>query len=218
VRIDPNNVYTCWLHLCTCLRHLGVPFIAPKGLGAVGASFGSSQPSLVAGAPDCPVAHRTVNSTRIGQGRESTDWLVSFSVGHRTVRCAIWPLVLVDVAGSRCTARAPDYPAPRADCPVIYSRCSQRTPESDEFTDLAPVCPVHTHWTVRCTPDCPVISSSGSSGAAWISTFSSFLSLSSFDSFGLHLVEYLALRQECLAYKIIDQASRAYLYSLFASL
>jgi hypothetical protein len=46
------------------LRRLGVPFIAPNGLGAVGASFGSSQPSLVAGAPDCPVAHRTVNSNR----------------------------------------------------------------------------------------------------------------------------------------------------------
>jgi hypothetical protein len=63
-----------------------------------------------------------------------------------------------------------------------------------------------------------LVSSSGPSGAAQISTFSSFLSLSSFDSFGLHLVESLALRQECLAYKIIDQASRAYLYSLFASL
>jgi hypothetical protein len=48
--------------LCSCLRRLGVPFIAPNGLGAVGASFGSSQPSLVAGASDCPVAHRTVNS------------------------------------------------------------------------------------------------------------------------------------------------------------
>jgi hypothetical protein len=57
-------VYNCWLHLCSCLRRLGVPFIAPNGLGAVGASFGSSQPSLVAGAPDCPVAHRTVNSNR----------------------------------------------------------------------------------------------------------------------------------------------------------
>jgi hypothetical protein len=44
------------------LRRLGVPFIALNGLGAVGASFGSSQPSLVAGAPDCPVAHRTVNN------------------------------------------------------------------------------------------------------------------------------------------------------------
>jgi hypothetical protein len=48
--------------LCCCLRRLGVPFIAPNGLGAVGASFRSSQPSLVAGAPDCLVAHRTVNS------------------------------------------------------------------------------------------------------------------------------------------------------------
>jgi hypothetical protein len=42
---------------------LGVPFIAPRGLGVVGASFGSSQPSLFAGAPDCPVAHRIVNSS-----------------------------------------------------------------------------------------------------------------------------------------------------------
>jgi hypothetical protein len=38
------------------------PFIAPKGIGAIGASFGSSQPSPVVGALDCPVAHRTVNS------------------------------------------------------------------------------------------------------------------------------------------------------------
>jgi hypothetical protein len=45
--IDPNDVWTCWLHLCTCLRRLGVPFIAPKGLGAVGASFGrQSLPSV----------------------------------------------------------------------------------------------------------------------------------------------------------------------------
>jgi hypothetical protein len=61
-RIDPNDVWTCWLYLCTCLRRIGVPFIDPKGLGAVGASFGSSQPSLVAGAPDCRVAHWTVKS------------------------------------------------------------------------------------------------------------------------------------------------------------
>jgi hypothetical protein len=39
-RIDPSDVYNCWLHLCPCLRHLGVPFIAPKGLGAVGDPFG----------------------------------------------------------------------------------------------------------------------------------------------------------------------------------
>jgi hypothetical protein len=54
------------MHLLAALMFLfeapRVPFIALKGLGAVGASFGSSQPSLVAGAPDCPVAHRTVNN------------------------------------------------------------------------------------------------------------------------------------------------------------
>jgi hypothetical protein len=44
------------------LHALRGPFIAPRGLGAVGASFGSSQPSLSAGAPDCPMRHRTVNS------------------------------------------------------------------------------------------------------------------------------------------------------------
>jgi hypothetical protein len=39
-----------------------VPFIVLRGLGAVGASFGSSQPSLSMGAPKCPVHHRTVHS------------------------------------------------------------------------------------------------------------------------------------------------------------
>jgi hypothetical protein len=48
--------------LATLVYLLEVPFIVPKGLGAIGASFGSSQPSLVAGAPDCPVRHQTVNS------------------------------------------------------------------------------------------------------------------------------------------------------------
>jgi hypothetical protein len=48
-------VYTCW-------RRLGVSFIVPRGLGAVRASFGSSQPSRSVGAPDYPVHHRTVHS------------------------------------------------------------------------------------------------------------------------------------------------------------
>jgi hypothetical protein len=54
------------MDLLAALVHLleapRVPFIVPKSLGAVGASFGSSQPSLFTGAPDYPVAHRTVNS------------------------------------------------------------------------------------------------------------------------------------------------------------
>jgi hypothetical protein len=61
-RIDPNDVWTCWMLLFTCWRRLGVPFIVPRGLRAVGASFGSSLPSLSVGAPDFPVCHRTVHN------------------------------------------------------------------------------------------------------------------------------------------------------------
>jgi hypothetical protein len=39
-RIDPSDVYNCWLHLCYCWRRLGVPFIDPRGLGPVGIHFG----------------------------------------------------------------------------------------------------------------------------------------------------------------------------------
>jgi hypothetical protein len=44
---------------------LGGPFIAPRDLGAIGASFGSSQSSLSAGAPYYLVAHRIVHNTRV---------------------------------------------------------------------------------------------------------------------------------------------------------
>jgi hypothetical protein len=39
-RIDPSDVYNCWLHLCFYGRRLEVPFIDPRGLGAVGIPFG----------------------------------------------------------------------------------------------------------------------------------------------------------------------------------
>jgi hypothetical protein len=39
-RIDPSDVYNYWLHLFFCWRFLGVPFIDPRGLGAVGIQFG----------------------------------------------------------------------------------------------------------------------------------------------------------------------------------
>jgi hypothetical protein len=48
--------WTCSVHLrCLCFYNKapGVPFIAPRDLGVVGASFGSSTPSLSAYAPDC---------------------------------------------------------------------------------------------------------------------------------------------------------------------
>jgi hypothetical protein len=158
-RIDPNDVWTCWLHLCHCWRRLGLPFIVPKGLEAVGALFGSSQPYLVASAPGCPVRHRTVNSASSKCGREFPDWLPSFSVGHRTVQCAIWSLALADVAASRCTAGAPDRTTPRVDCPVIYSRRSQEETREWWVTQTL-------NQTVRCTPDCSM-NGAGLSGAQW---------------------------------------------------
>jgi hypothetical protein len=51
---------------------LGGPFIAPRDLGVIGASFGSSQPSLSAGSLDCPVAYRTLDSATVNR----------FPIGH----------------------------------------------------------------------------------------------------------------------------------------
>jgi hypothetical protein len=42
---------------------------------------------LFVGAPNCLVVHRTVNSMSTECGRESPDWLISFFVGHQTIRC-----------------------------------------------------------------------------------------------------------------------------------
>jgi hypothetical protein len=79
-----------------CSMCLGDPFIAPRLLGAVGAPFGRQFLPSVRGRTRLSGAHQTVNSTSAGRGKESSDWLVSFSigtglsgVGHRTVRCAI---------------------------------------------------------------------------------------------------------------------------------
>jgi hypothetical protein len=67
------------------------PFIAPRNIGAVGASFGSSHPSLSVCAPDCPVAHWTLHSAMVNR------YLIghfTFQVGtkqagaHLTVGCA----------------------------------------------------------------------------------------------------------------------------------
>jgi hypothetical protein len=61
---------------------LGVPFIAPRGLRAIEASFRSSQPSLLC-------VHQTVRwhvEQLLCNGYRITDWVISFSGGHRTVR------------------------------------------------------------------------------------------------------------------------------------
>jgi hypothetical protein len=70
---------------------LGVPFIAPRQLGAIGAPFGRPWLPSIHRCTGLSGAHRTVNSTRAGRDRESLGWLVSASggnlsgAGHRTV-------------------------------------------------------------------------------------------------------------------------------------
>jgi hypothetical protein len=107
------------------------------------------------------------------------------------------------VAGSCCTAGAPERSAPDADCPVIYSRRSQGKPESDELRRPCTELSSERRRTVQCCA---------------VSTFSLILCLSSFDSFGLYLAESPALRQKCLAYKTIYKASRLPLFFICISL
>jgi hypothetical protein len=69
---------------------LGGPFIAPRDLGAVGASFGCSQHSLSVGALECVVAYRTLHSATIN--RFSTGHFLfqvgtDYSMHHLTITC-----------------------------------------------------------------------------------------------------------------------------------
>jgi hypothetical protein len=105
------------------------PFIAQRGLGAVGASFGSSQPSLFVCAPDCLVAHRIVHSATVTRSLidslpilEAPDCLV----GALDCRWPIRPLEPADVAENRWLFNTPD-------CPVNFSRWSLAKPESGHF-------------------------------------------------------------------------------------
>jgi hypothetical protein len=151
-RIDPNDVCTCWLQLCSCLRRLGVLFIAPNGLGAVGASFGSSQPSLVAGAQDCPVAHRTMNSNgsdwqfpsleQLAVGAPDRLLFTVLCTGQVTIHCP------VHRTGHYSLSYAPDTAT--IHCPVHRTQLL--------FTVL---CIGHSYYSMSCAPDtttihCPV--------------------------------------------------------------
>jgi hypothetical protein len=184
--------------LVYCSMCLGDPFIAPRQLGAVGAPFGRAWLPSVRGCTGLSDAHRTVNITRAGRDRESPDWLVFASGGHRTVRCSCWPLAWCQRGHYPLAVGSPDCPAPRADSLVNYSWRRLEFQRAPGWSDHAPDCPVHTglsggwHRTVRC---CAV---------------QHFFFVSSFVSFGLYIAESLALRQTWLALKSIDSVSRAY--------
>jgi hypothetical protein len=138
--------------LCNSSMCLGVSFIAPRQLGAVGGQLGRPNLPYVgrctgrSGAPldshcSCPVRdllpfleHPTVGSR---------GWLAhrTLSGAHRTVRCA-HPTVAAghasreDCSADRCTGdrwltRQSGAPP---DSPVNYSRTPSSNPESGEFT------------------------------------------------------------------------------------
>jgi hypothetical protein len=170
-RIDPSDVYNCWLHLCDCWRRLGVPFIDPRSLGAVGIHFGRQYLLSVgwrtgqSGAP--PDRYCSMSGARSPSKTSSLTVGATFDLAHRTlsgahrtVRCANYPLAqatrrplitLPTVGTVDCWLTGQSGAPP--DSPVNYSHTSPN------FSRERPVhrssvwrtghCPVH-HRTVRC--------------------------------------------------------------------
>ena len=117
---------------------LGVPFIAPRQLGAV--ENKSRRPSLpsVVGCTGQSGAHRTLSGARFPSLNSEADrwqtwsrWRTGQSGAHRTVRCT------------------PDSPVPPSD------RWLSHVSRADSAADRWPGRPL-AHRTVRCTPDSPV--------------------------------------------------------------
>jgi hypothetical protein len=152
--------------LVCCSMRLGVPFIAPRQLGVVGALFGRQFLPYVRGR----TGQWTLQVQDVAENRLIGWFPFLWSTGLSGVGTGLssapydrW--LLVDVAGSRCTAGTPDCPAPRANCPTNYSRRSSENPRTESLANRAPNCPMHTelcgaHRTVRwVSPDCPVLRS-----------------------------------------------------------
>jgi hypothetical protein len=105
-------------------------FYSPKGPRSCWSSIWKA---LVA---FCSRVHRTAwctSDTAQCNDYESLDWLVSTSMGYRTVRWSKWPVAPANVSTSRWLVGTPDCPTLRADCPVIYSRHWLILPESSPF-------------------------------------------------------------------------------------
>jgi hypothetical protein len=87
VRIDSSDVYTCWLLLYLSWRRLGVPFIDPRGLGAVGLHLEGNISFLSGGAPDSPVPDFFPSMAKPIVGSLGAVGAPDMSGAHRTVRC-----------------------------------------------------------------------------------------------------------------------------------
>jgi hypothetical protein len=138
---------------CSSSMRLGVPFIAPRQLGAVGGQQGRlSLPSVgwrtrQSGAP--PDSHCSCPVHDLLPILAQTTVADSWQLAHRTVRCPL-PTVGVghaspaDCAGDRWLIGQSDAPP---DSPMNYSRTPPNFPESGLFTGGWPGAPD----TVRCT-------------------------------------------------------------------
>jgi hypothetical protein len=116
----------------------GVPFIAPRQLGAVGNKSGRPSLPSVVGRTGQSGAHRTLSGARFVSLNSPVDrcrplqiWRTGQSGAHRTVRCT------------------PDSPVPPPD------RWPGHVSRADSAADRWLGRPL-AHRTVRCTPDSPV--------------------------------------------------------------
>jgi hypothetical protein len=132
VSIDQSDVYTCWLHLFFSWRRLGVPFIDPRGLGAVGLHLEGNISFLSGGAPDSPVHHRTLSGARFPSQIGAVDCCCLGAIGAPdTVRCT------------------PNSPVPPYD--RWFGHASRADCAADRWPNR-----LLAHRTVLCTPDSPV--------------------------------------------------------------
>jgi hypothetical protein len=158
--------------LSECLGHpsmrLGVPFIAPRQLGAVGGQLGRLNLASVgwcngqSGAPpdshcSCLVRDCLPNQAHLTVGPRGRLAHRTLSGAHQTVWCA-QPTVAAghasptDCAADHCAGDrwlTGQSGAP-SDSPVNYSRTPPSNPESGEFTADQPGAPD----TVRCARPC----------------------------------------------------------------
>ena len=117
---------------------LGVPFIAPRQLGAVERIREGNSCLLSPGAPDSPVHHRTLS------GADFFPSLAKPTVGDSE------PLAHRTLSGAHRTVRCtPDSPVPPSDRWLCHA--SRADYAADRWPDR-----LLAHRTVRCTPDSPV--------------------------------------------------------------
>jgi hypothetical protein len=126
---------------------LGVPFIAPRQLGAVESNPGRQFLPFVgwrtgqSGAP--PDRHYSVSSANCFPNLSQPTVEELEPLAHRTIRPLAWPRVTRGLRG-RLLAR-PTVGSP--DSPVIFSRTPSSRPESSQLTRRQPGAPD----TVLCT-------------------------------------------------------------------